>query len=99
MSTPHRGYVLDILLTKACSIVEVIPDPDSVVSPLSHTLSQPRRDTPTNIAKPVRPFEFSSWVAFPLVGLFVALAIFLALIFVKAQVQGISRWLNISWLM
>jgi hypothetical protein len=47
-----------------------------------------RRDSPTSIAKPVRPIEFSLWIAFPLVSLFVALAVVLGIIFAKARAKG-----------
>jgi hypothetical protein len=47
-----------------------------------------RRDSPTSIAKPVRPTEFSLWMAFPFVTLFVTLAIALGVIYAKARYQG-----------
>jgi hypothetical protein len=47
-----------------------------------------RRDSPTSIAKPVRPTEFSMWMAFPFVTLFVTLAIALGVIYAKARYQG-----------
>jgi hypothetical protein len=49
-----------------------------------------RRDSPTSIAKPVRPTEFSLWVAFPFVTLFVMLAIALGIIYAKARINGMS---------
>jgi hypothetical protein len=42
----------------------------------------------TDIAKPVRPLEFSLWVAGPFVNLFVILAIALGVIYAKAHVNG-----------
>jgi hypothetical protein len=47
-----------------------------------------RRDTPTSIAKPVRPIEFSLWMAFPLVALFTTLVVVLGIIFAKAHTNG-----------
>jgi hypothetical protein len=47
-----------------------------------------RRDTPTDIAKPVRPIEFSLWVAGPFVSVLIALAIVLTVLFAKARIQG-----------
>ncbi|EMD67172.1 hypothetical protein COCSADRAFT_135871 [Bipolaris sorokiniana ND90Pr] len=48
-----------------------------------------RRDKLTDIAKPVRPFEFSLWVAGPLVSVFIALVVVLTVIFAKARLQGL----------
>jgi hypothetical protein len=56
----------------------------SVGSPL---LSQ-RQDTPKEIAKPVRPLEFRLFMAIPFVGLFILLAISLAVLFIKARPNG-----------
>jgi len=42
----------------------------------------------TDIAKPVRPREFSLWVAGPFVNLFIILAIALGVIYSKARVNG-----------
>jgi hypothetical protein len=47
-----------------------------------------RRDSPTSIAKPVRPLELSLWVAVPFVNLFVALAIVLGVLYGKANANG-----------
>jgi hypothetical protein len=47
-----------------------------------------RRDSPTSIAKPVRPVELSFWVAVPFVNLFVALAIVLGILYGKAHANG-----------
>ncbi|KAF2626303.1 hypothetical protein BU25DRAFT_471860 [Macroventuria anomochaeta] len=52
------------------------------------TLSQ-RQNTSREIAKPVRPKEFSLWMSIPFVGLFIGLGIALAIIFAKAQVNGL----------
>ncbi|KAH5582283.1 hypothetical protein HBI24_115040 [Parastagonospora nodorum] len=48
-----------------------------------------RRDSPSSIAKPVRPVEFSLWVAFPIINLFVALAILLGVLYGKAHANGL----------
>lgn len=71
------------------SIVEVGPTIDAVLAaqrPI--TLSQ-RRTTPRDIAKPVRPVEFRLYVAIPFVTLFIALAVTLGVIYIKAQVNGL----------
>ncbi|KAJ4993417.1 hypothetical protein SVAN01_00965 [Stagonosporopsis vannaccii] len=46
-------------------------------------------DGTTEIAKPVRPNEFRLWTGVPFVCLFLALSIALAIIFVKAQAEGL----------
>lgn len=68
-----------------CSIIEISEclDANVEVKPTDQ-----RREALSDIAKPVRPNEFSLHVAFPFVGLFIALAIVLAVIFAKARVQG-----------
>lgn len=45
--------------------------------------------TARDIAKPVRPKEFRLWTGVPFVSLFLALGIALAIIFVKAQANGL----------
>jgi hypothetical protein len=47
-----------------------------------------RQHTPSDIAKPVRPKEFTAWMAIPFLSLFIGLAITLAIIFAKARLQG-----------
>jgi hypothetical protein len=42
----------------------------------------------TDIAKPVRPSEFSLWVAVPFVNLFIILAVALGVIYLKAYANG-----------
>lgn len=56
-----------------------------------------RRDSPSSIAKPVRPVEFSLWVAFPFINLFVALAILLAVLYGKAHANGTSLSADSNW--
>jgi hypothetical protein len=56
-------------------------------SQVSGTLGT-RRDSPTSIAKPVRPIELSFWVAVPFVNLFVVLAVVLGVIYGKAHING-----------
>jgi hypothetical protein len=51
------------------------------------TLAQ-RRKSPTSIAEPVRPMEFSLWMAFLFVALFVTLVVVLGVIFNKAHDNG-----------
>lgn len=58
------------------------------VAQQSTTLSQ-SQNTARDIAKPVRPKEFSLWTAVPFVSLFIALSIALAVIFVRAQANGL----------
>jgi hypothetical protein len=73
------------LLTRLDSIVEI--EQNHVID---YTGNQPmalgRRNT--EIAKPVRPFEFSLWAAVPFVNLFVILAVALGVIHLKASVNG-----------
>jgi hypothetical protein len=54
-----------------------------VISPLG-----PRRDSPSSIAKPIRPVEFSLWVAFPFINLFILLAVVLGVVYGKAHTNG-----------
>jgi hypothetical protein len=49
-----------------------------------------RRDSPSSIAKPVRPVEFSLWVAIPFINLFVLLAVMLGVVYGKARISGRS---------
>jgi hypothetical protein len=42
----------------------------------------------TDIAKPVRPSEFSLWVAVPFVNLFIILAVALGVMYLKAYANG-----------
>ncbi|EAT81729.2 hypothetical protein SNOG_11230 [Parastagonospora nodorum SN15] len=53
-----------------------------------------RRDSPSSIAKPVRPVEFSLWVAFPIINLFVALAILLGVLYGKAHANVVLQALR-----
>ncbi|CAO2647279.1 Nn.00g082010.m01.CDS01 [Neocucurbitaria sp. VM-36] len=78
-------------------IVEVDTATSDLEDLQSPMLSHSRRETPSNIAKPIRPLEFSLWTASPLVCLFIALAICLALIFVKAEMQGLPLPSNNSF--
>jgi hypothetical protein len=67
--------------------IEVLcPDTDTS----TEAQTSPRcSNTVREIAKPVRPKEFRLWTAVPFVGLFVALSIALAVIFVRAQANGL----------
>jgi hypothetical protein len=60
---------------------------DQAVTIGSPLLAQ-RQDTPKDIAKPVRPLEFRLVIAIPFVGLFILLAISLAVLFIKARPNG-----------
>jgi len=71
------------MLTRGDSIVEVGQATDTG-SPL---LGQ-RQDTAKEIAKPVRPKEFRLFMAIPFVGLFILLAVSLAVLFIKARANG-----------
>ena len=70
------------------SIIETSID----LEPASPLIQAPglRQNTPTEIAKPVRPTEFSLWVAVPFINLFVILAIALGVIYMKAHANGTS---------
>ncbi|KAF1918845.1 hypothetical protein BDU57DRAFT_511601 [Ampelomyces quisqualis] len=50
---------------------------------------QQRRDRPSNIVKPVRPLEFSLWLAIPVISLFSLLAIMLGVVYAKARANGL----------
>lgn len=65
------------------SIIEV----DQATDTGSPLLGQ-RQDTAKEIAKPVRPKEFRLLMAIPFVGLFILLAVSLAVIFIKARANG-----------
>ncbi|KAF2125447.1 hypothetical protein P153DRAFT_425843 [Dothidotthia symphoricarpi CBS 119687] len=70
-------------------IIELDQAPDSDNESQVPTILSQRRDTLSDIAKPVRPVEFSLWVAFPVVSLFIGLAVLLVTVFVKARLQGL----------
>ncbi|EUC44792.1 hypothetical protein COCMIDRAFT_97244 [Bipolaris oryzae ATCC 44560] len=72
-------------------IVELGRSPEVLDSSNQWPLPTQQRNTVTRIAKPVRPTEFSSWVAGPLVTTFLGLAIFLAIIFAKARLQVLTE--------
>lgn len=74
-------------LTRIIEVVHV--DEMESASHLSETLG-PRQSMPMDIAKPVRPLEFSLWTMFPSVNLFVILAIALGVIYKKAYANGTS---------
>ncbi|KAH9882358.1 hypothetical protein J1614_000594 [Plenodomus biglobosus] len=71
------------------SIVGVDPAIDAVLTAQQPVTLSQRRNTPRNIAKPVRPVEFRLYVAIPFVTLFIALAVTLGVIYIKAQVNGL----------
>lgn len=84
-----------LLITKRSRLVEVenSNDMESVIQ-RAYT-SGPHITGPDTIAKPVRPMEFSLWVAFPFINLFVVLAILLGIIFGKARANGqLSFWMK-----
>jgi hypothetical protein len=70
-------------------IFEISEGPEFIGNDNGLTSATQRRDTPTDIAKPVRPIEFSLWVAGPFVSVLIALAIVLTVLFAKAHMQGI----------
>ncbi|KAF2826872.1 hypothetical protein CC86DRAFT_445792 [Ophiobolus disseminans] len=51
--------------------------------------NQQALDNPASIAKPVRPIEFSRWVALPFIALFIILAVLLGIIYSLAHLQGL----------
>ena len=69
-------------------IFEIGEGPEFIGNDNGLTSATQRRDTPTDIAKPVRPIEFSLWVAGPFVSVLIALAIVLTVLFAKAHMQG-----------
>lgn len=86
----HWRRRLKIILTAFSSLLEVaysevVDFEDDIVDVVS-----PRRNSPTSIAKPVRPMEFSLWVASLFVSLFITLAVTLAIVFIKAHANGTS---------
>jgi hypothetical protein len=69
-----------------CSIIEV--DQGHVSgSAIDQPIALDARQN-TNIAEPVRPVEFRIWVAILFVTSFVALAISLGIIYMKAKANG-----------
>jgi hypothetical protein len=70
------------------SIIELVTHHDIVSEVLPSGILSQRRDSPKSIAKPVRPFEFSLWMAFPFLNLFIVLAISLGVVFAKARING-----------
>ncbi|KAI8933098.1 hypothetical protein NX059_009741 [Plenodomus lindquistii] len=70
-------------------IVEIDTSATSIDDDTLLPVAAQRRNTTSDIAKPVRPNEFSLWFAFPLVGSFIGLAIGLTAIFIKARAQGL----------
>ncbi|CAI9628309.1 unnamed protein product [Alternaria burnsii] len=72
------------------TIVEVGPTTDSVLVAQQPITQAQRRSTTRNIAKPVRPIEFSLWTSIPFIGLFIGLAIALGVIFGKAKLDGLA---------
>lgn len=63
---------------------------DEVVSDVQQSTALHRcQNTTREIAKPVRPNELRLWTAVPFVSLFIALSSALAVIFVKAQTNGL----------
>jgi hypothetical protein len=70
-------------------IEAVGPAVDAVFTAQQPTKLSQRQDISREIAKPVRPKEFSLWVFIPFVGLFIGSAIALAVIFVKARANGL----------
>jgi hypothetical protein len=82
----RRDIVADIHIR----IIKLGQQPD-VVSQIDNSGSlAPLRNTPTSIAKPVRPLEFTLPIAVPFVSLFMALAIVLGVLFAKAHMSGTS---------
>jgi hypothetical protein len=70
------------------SIIEITHEIDvDPAIPATDTLGQ-RRHSPSSITEPVRPIEFTLWVAFPFVSLFVVLATLLGVLFAKAHFNG-----------
>ncbi|ENI07948.1 hypothetical protein COCC4DRAFT_130249 [Bipolaris maydis ATCC 48331] len=72
----------------SAGIVELGRSPELLNGNNQWPLPTQPRNTLTDIAKPVRPTEFSFWVAGLLVTTFLALSIFLAIIFAKARLQA-----------
>jgi hypothetical protein len=70
--------------------IEVIsPSTDAAFTAQQTTTISQRPNSSREITKPVRPKEFSLWMSIPFVGLFVALAIALAIIFARARADGL----------
>lgn len=101
MTVPRLGKLSSLTKSKQTtefyvSIVELDDAFEIIGSDQMPTLMNQRRNTPSDIAKPVRPTEFSLWVAFPLISLFIGLAIGLIVIFFQARMQGTNRHSH-SW--
>jgi hypothetical protein len=76
------------MLTFFYSLVELAQSDVTAIGNQAIGTLGARRDSPTSIAKPVRPVELSFWVAVPFVNLFVALAIVLGVLYGKAHANG-----------
>ncbi|EMD86120.1 hypothetical protein COCHEDRAFT_1203266 [Bipolaris maydis C5] len=83
----------------SAGIVELGRSPELLNGNNQWPLPTQPRNTLTDIAKPVRPTEFSFWVAGLLVTTFLALSIFLAIIFAKARLQAIATLIEPVWLL
>ncbi|RAQ98986.1 hypothetical protein DDE82_008717 [Stemphylium lycopersici] len=84
----HKRYKL-VDDGNSIGIIELGHSPEIVDDEAQLPPPAQRRNAITEIAKPIRPVEFSSWVAGLLVSSFVALSIILTIIFTKARVQGL----------
>ncbi|KAH7413801.1 hypothetical protein DE146DRAFT_7430 [Phaeosphaeria sp. MPI-PUGE-AT-0046c] len=71
------------------SVFEVRPSSLVAVEAQGFSSTNQRRNSPSSIAKPVRPLEFSLWVAIPFINLFVVLIVVLAILYRKAYTNGL----------
>lgn len=95
VSQKHLARTYEAAITDLwSSIIEIGTPTDAVLAAQQPVTMSQRRNTPRDIAKPVRPVEFRLWTALPFVGLFIALSISLAVLFITAQVNGMS-WISI----
>ncbi|KAL5372989.1 hypothetical protein DPSP01_013091 [Paraphaeosphaeria sporulosa] len=72
------------------SIVELASTSASAKSPLIRSLTYKHSRSLKSVQKPVRPKEFSWWMLILLIGFFLGLAIGLALLFIKARLNGVA---------
>ncbi|KAI4937671.1 hypothetical protein J4E85_000106 [Alternaria conjuncta] len=84
----HKRYKL-VDDGTSVGIIELDQSPEIIADENLPMPAAQHRDTPTDIAKPIRPTEFSLWVAGLFVSVLIALATGLVVLFAKARLQGL----------
>lgn len=81
-------YTEKLLLIRYYRLIEINEETASESSRTSSPTTQQRPDNSDDIAKPLRPKEFSIAVGIPLVSLFAMLSAALVVVFIKARIHG-----------